>query len=108
MGSVLRGIAGLSLLSRVVDMVTAVLNLKGIAGFGITSAFVDFGCPAARAVVWSLLAPSLIAEGQRVVKRRVSSICGRNPPDARRMLVRMRNRAPPRPWEDYEPLRFLP
>jgi hypothetical protein len=38
MGSVLGSIAGLSLLSRIVDMITALLNLMRIAGFGITGA----------------------------------------------------------------------
>ena len=40
MSGVLRGIASLSLLSRVFDVAAALLDLMGIAGFGITGALV--------------------------------------------------------------------
>ena len=69
MSGVLRSIAGLSLLSGILDRATAFLDLMGIAGFGITGALVAL--IVRRHGTWSLLAPLLLAVEQRAVNTTV-------------------------------------
>jgi hypothetical protein len=72
MSCILRGIPGLALLSGILDMDAAFLDLMGIAGLGITGALMAL---IVRRYGWGLghlLAPLLLGAGQRAANTRVS------------------------------------